>query len=83
ANAALPHGMPGAKKMKRGDFVLFDLGLIIEGHCSDITRTVTFVEISEEQARIYNTVLAGKLQAVEACQPGVPLGAIDNAARSV
>ena len=83
ANSALPHGIPGANKMKRGDFVLFDLGVIIDGYCSDITRTVAFGEISEEQTRIYNTVLAGQLQAVEACKPGVTLGAIDNAARSV
>lgn len=83
ANSALPHGIPGANKMKRGDFVLFDLGVIIDGYCSDITRTVAFGEISEEQNRIYNTVLAGQLQAVEACKPGVTLGAIDNAARSV
>ena len=65
ANSALPHGIPGANKMKRGDFVLFDLGVIIDGYCSDITRTVAFGEISEEQTRIYNTVLAGQLQAVE------------------
>ena len=58
ANSALPHGIPGANKMKRGDFVLFDLGVIIDGYCSDITRTVAFGEISEEQTRIYNTVLA-------------------------
>lgn len=83
ANSALPHGIPGANKMKRGDFVLFDLGVIIDGYCSDITRTVAFGEISEEQTRIYNTVLAGQLQTVEACKPGVTLGAIDNAARSV
>ena len=55
--------------MKRGDFVLFDLGVIIDGYCSDITRTVAFGDISEEQTRIYNTVLAGQLQAVEACKP--------------
>ena len=48
ANSALPHGIPGANKMKRGDFVLFDLGVIIDGYCSDITRTVAFGEISEE-----------------------------------
>ena len=83
ANSALPHGIPGANKMKRGDFVLFDLGVIIDGYCSDITRTVAFGDISEEQTRIYNTVLTGQLQAVEACKPGVTLGEIDNAARSV
>ncbi|WP_369902300.1 Xaa-Pro dipeptidase [Bacillus manliponensis] len=83
ANSALPHGIPGANKIQRGDFVLFDLGVIIDGYCSDITRTVAFGDISEKQKHIYNTVLAGQLQAIEACKPGVTLGEIDRAARSV
>lgn len=83
ANSALPHGVPGANKMQRGDFVLFDLGVIIDGYCSDITRTVAFGDISEKQKHIYDTVLAGQLQAIEACKPGVTLGEVDRAARSV
>lgn len=83
ANSALPHGIPGANKMQRGDFVLFDLGVIIDGYCSDITRTVAFGDISDEQKHIYDTVLTGQLQAIEACKPGVTFGEIDRAARSV
>ncbi|MCP8967445.1 M24 family metallopeptidase [Ectobacillus ponti] len=83
ANSALPHGTPGTNRIKHGDFVLFDLGVIIDGYCSDITRTVAFGAVTEEQKRIYNTVLAGQLQAVQACKPGTPLDAIDRAARSL
>lgn len=83
ANSALPHGVPGANKMQRGDFVLFDLGVIIDGYCSDITRTVAFGEISDEQKRIYETVLKGQLNAVESCKPGATFSEIDRAARSV
>ncbi len=57
ANAASPHGNPGQTKIKKGDFVLFDLGVVYEGYCSDITRTVAFGDISDEQEKIYNTVL--------------------------
>ncbi|MGO4076061.1 M24 family metallopeptidase, partial [Staphylococcus aureus] len=34
-----PHGNPGQAALKKGDFVLFDLGVIVDGYCSDITRT--------------------------------------------
>ena len=54
--AASPHGTPGNRKIQKGDFVLFDLGVIYEGYCSDITRTVAFGEITEEQEEIYETV---------------------------
>lgn len=83
ANSALPHGEPGDNKIKRGDFVLFDLGVVIDGYCSDITRTVAFGDISEEQSRIYNTVLTSGLHAIDICKPGTSIADVDRAARSV
>ena len=50
-NAASPHGTPGMTKVQRGDFVLFDLGVIYEGYCSDITRTVAYGDVSDEQVK--------------------------------
>ncbi len=41
-NSAAPHGHPGNKQIKEGDFVLFDLGVVVDGYCSDISRTVGF-----------------------------------------
>ncbi len=82
ANSALPHGEPGTNRIQPGDFVLFDLGVVIDGYCSDITRTVAFRSVNEEQQRIYDTVLAGQLKAIEACKPGVAIAEIDKAARS-
>lgn len=42
--------------------VLFDLGVVYEGYCSDITRTIAFQSITPEQEKIYNTVLNGQLK---------------------
>ena len=56
ANAASPHGTPGMTKVQRGDLVLFDLGVVYDGYCSDITRTVAYGDISDQQAEIYETV---------------------------
>ncbi|MET3697278.1 Xaa-Pro aminopeptidase [Bacillus oleivorans] len=81
-NAASPHGTPGAAKVKKGDLVLFDLGVIFEGYCSDITRTVAFGDISEEQAKIYETVKNAEMKAIEACRIGKTCADIDNIARN-
>ncbi|GIN58844.1 Xaa-Pro dipeptidase [Lederbergia ruris] len=81
-NAASPHGTPGMTKMKKGDFVLFDLGVIYEGYCSDITRTVAFGDISSEQQKIYDTVLNAQQEAVKAVKPGVLAKDLDNIART-
>ena len=57
--SASPHGVPGDRKIQKGDFILFDLGVIYEGYCSDITRTVSFGEPTKAQVEIYETVRAG------------------------
>jgi Xaa-Pro dipeptidase len=83
ANAASPHGTPGETKVKKGDLVLFDLGVVVDGYCSDITRTVAYGEISDKQREIYDTVLKGQLAAIAAIKPGVPCSEIDLTARRI
>lgn len=83
AKTASPHGTPGLDTVKKGDMVLFDLGVVLDGYCSDITRTVAFGEVNEKQREIYETVLKAELAAVEACRPGVVIGSLDDTARSI
>ncbi|WP_108671278.1 M24 family metallopeptidase [Peribacillus acanthi] len=83
ANAASPHGTPGQTKIQKGDLVLFDLGVVYNGYCSDITRTVAFHDISEKQHEIYNTVLKAELAAVAATKPGKTAAEIDLTARNI
>ncbi|WP_099158773.1 M24 family metallopeptidase [Virgibacillus ndiopensis] len=79
---ASPHGNPGMKKIEKGDLMLFDLGVIYEGYCSDITRTVAYKSITDEQRQIYNTVLDAEKKAIEASRVGTPVGKIDMVARN-
>ncbi|WP_141432022.1 Xaa-Pro peptidase family protein [Bacillus sp. 03113] len=83
ANAASPHGSPGNTKIQKGDLVLFDLGVVVEGYCSDITRTVAYGDINEQQLKIYDTVLKAQLAAIKASTPGIACSDIDTAARNV
>ena len=82
-NAASPHGVPGQTKVKKGDLVLFDLGVVVDGYCSDITRTVAYGQISDEQREIYETVLEAQKAAVAACRPGVTCAEVDLTARNI
>ena len=80
---ASPHGIPGDRKIQKGDFILFDLGVVYNGYCSDITRTVAFGEPSEEQRNIYETVRLAEQTAVDLVRPGVKAMELDKAARDV
>ncbi|MEH7120750.1 Xaa-Pro peptidase family protein [Neobacillus vireti] len=81
ANAASPHGTPGQTKIKKGDLVLFDLGVVIDRYCSDITRTVAYGDINDKQKEIYDTVLKAQLAAIDVSKPGVSAAEIDLTAR--
>lgn len=76
-----PHGTPSMKKITAGDMILFDLGVIFEGYCSDISRTVAYKSITKEQEEIYHTVLTAEQKAIEISKVGTPVGKVDEAAR--
>ncbi|KHF39224.1 M24 family metallopeptidase [Halalkalibacter okhensis] len=81
--SANPHGKPSMKHLQKGEFVLFDLGVVLDGYCSDITRTIAFGQITEEQQHIYNTVLQAQMETLKLCQAGTVLGDLDRKARSI
>ncbi|WP_411349369.1 M24 family metallopeptidase [Paenibacillus sp. WLX2291] len=82
-NTALPHGVPGSRKLQSGELVMFDLGLFYNGYASDITRTFALGDVDDETANVYHTVLAANEAAIAATRPGVTFASIDKAARDV
>lgn len=83
AESALPHGHTGDRAVAPGGVVLMDFGALVGGYRSDITRTVCCGEWPPELARVYEAVLAAHDAAIARAGPGVPRGALDDAARSV
>lgn len=83
ANAADPHHAPDDTVVKPGDCVLFDVGCIKDGYCSDMTRTFYYKEVSEAHAQIYETVRMANEIAISLVRPGVQLCSLDKAARSL
>ena len=90
ANAALPHGNPGARPFQRGEVALFDFGAQVAGYRSDMTRTLFVGAASDVDLALYQRVLDGQRAAIAALQhavesgaPALPSGrAADDAARA-
>lgn len=82
-HAANPHGKPGSRTLKKGELVLFDLGVIWHGYCSDITRTVAFYPPSEHQQQIYHIVQKAQQAAQDAVRPGIKACELDKIARDI
>ncbi len=80
-NSSLPHGVPTSKAIESGDFITMDFGAVINGYRSDMTRTIVIGDITQEQKRIYNTVLEAQELALHAIKPGTVCKEIDRIAR--
>ena len=55
-NAAIPHHVPGSKKLKAGESIILDFGFKYKHYCSDFTRTVFLKFASKKLAEAYNQV---------------------------
>ena len=82
ANTSKPHGVPTDKKICNGDFVTLDYGAVVNGYHSDMTRTVAVGEVSDEQIKVYNTVLEAQLRAISVLKEGIKGSEADAAARN-
>jgi len=81
--SALPHGVASDNRLAAKGFVILDYGVILHGYCSDMTRTVHVGRVPLRARQIYRSVLQAQEAATAAVAPGVEVGKVDAAARSV
>jgi Xaa-Pro aminopeptidase len=81
--AALPHARPTAKRLKKNEFVVLDLGAILAHYCSDITRTFYFGKAPSRARQWYKAVQDAQVAAIAAVKNGATCGDVDAAARQV
>ena len=74
--AALADVYPAERALKPGDMIRFDLGCVIDGYRSDISRTAVLGKPSDKLARYYAAILAGEREAIKAMKPGVQVSQI-------
>jgi Xaa-Pro aminopeptidase len=82
-NAALPHYRAGDRVFERGDVVVLDFGGVLDGYCSDLTRTVAVAPPSAEAHRVHQAVRDAQQAAIDAVRPGAATTDVDRAARGV
>ena len=82
-NGALPHYRAGDRLLAEGDLVVLDFGGVLDGYCSDLTRTVAVPPVSAEAHRVCAAVREAQQAAIDAVKPGVATTDVDRAARRV
>ena len=82
-NSSMPHGVPGDRKLQKGDFITMDFGVIYKDYCSDMTRTVALGYATDEMKKVYETVLQAQLAGIASTKAGVTGQTIDGAARKL
>lgn len=78
---ALPHGLASDKKMEKGEMVVVDFGALVDGYCSDITRTFAIGKVPQKALDAYTAVLDSQLKAIESAKAGMKGKEIDAVAR--
>ena len=81
--AASPHAVRGAAPIERGVLVTIDAGCILDGYCSDCTRTFAVGEVPERLVEIHALCLEAQLAGLAAVAPGVDGRDADAASRTL
>lgn len=68
---AMPHARATDAPLEAGRPIVIDMGALLDGYCSDMTRTVVLGEPDERFAPIYDIVLTAQLTAIELIEPGM------------
>ncbi len=81
--SALPHGRATSARLPRRGFVTLDFGVLLDGYCSDMTRTVHMGRATAQERVAYDAVLDAQQAGIAAVRAGAIVGNVDEAARSV
>lgn len=82
-NGARPHARPSERRIGRHDLVVLDFGCVVDGYCSDMTRTVALDDPGPEARRVWETVRTAQAAGRAAVGPGVAAADVDAACRDV
>ena len=82
-NAAKPHARPSDRRVERGELVVIDFGCIVDGYCSDMTRTVSVGDPGADARHIWDVVRESQWAGREAVRAGIESAEVDRACRDV
>ena len=80
-NSAMPHHESSDREIAAGECLLIDMGAIVDGYCSDCTRTVATGELEDQAREVYEVVRSAQEGALDAIRAGLPGTEADAVAR--
>ena len=83
SNAAAPHAVPTGRAIKEGEAVIIDMGLKLNGYCSDMTRTVVLGKPDKRTKEIIRLVRKAQRAALKTIKAGILAREADRAARVI
>lgn len=78
-----PNEVSTVRPLRSGDVALLELGVIVDGYWADRTRVRVAGGATDEQLKIFHTVVQAQEAAVAAIRPGVTGAHVDEGARLV
>jgi methionyl aminopeptidase len=81
-NHMVVHGIPGKFKLRRGDLLSVDIGVVLDGWVADAARTFAVGEVAPVGAKLLDVTEGALFAAVEQCRPGNRLGDVSHAIQS-
>ena len=80
--AALPHARPTVRSLRGGDLLVVDMGCVVDGYCSDITRAVYLGgELPASWQQVHEALVAARDAALSVLMAGIAGCEVDEAAR--
>ena len=80
-NSAMPHYHPGTAKLKKNDIVLMDMGVVVDGYASDMTRTYFHGKPDKKLEEIYEVTAAAQKAALDLCKAGTLIKDLETASK--
>ncbi len=69
--SAMPHALPRDYAIQPAEPIVVDMGVVVDGYCSDLTRTITAGEPDPKFLQIYDIVLTAQRTAEELVRAGM------------
>ena len=81
--AARPHHEPNERVLVNGDTVIIDVGALVDGYHSDMTRSYVIGEPTDEQRHVYGLVCAAHQAGIAALRSGITAHDVDAVCRDL
>lgn len=74
---AMPHALPSAKKLERGETLILSCGANVGGYRVECERTMFLEDVSKKQEEVFQVMATAQQLAIEAMRPGKTCAEVD------